>query len=102
MLSPSGDTVAAKLLGHVHKLARRDVASSTTLDSIKKMSNMKQSLVLLLAFKVLPPHEWRLFRLKFETLRNRAVRVCRVDLKLPFASSSETKQAYVDVLRDTL
>ena len=102
LLHPAGDTVAAKLLGHVHRLARRDIASATTLAAVRKMTNMKQNLLLLLAFKVLPPHEWRQFRLKFDTIRNRSVKVLRVDLKLPFASSATTRRAYTDVLRTTL
>ena len=31
LLDPAGDTQASKLLGHIHRLARRDTASSATL-----------------------------------------------------------------------
>ena len=102
LLSSTGDTQAAKLLAHVHRLARRDVASTTTLAAVRKMSPWKHRLMLLLAFRVLPPHEWRFFRLKFNKLRDRSTQVCRVDLKLPFASTPQVKLAYRDAIRQVL
>ena len=102
LLSPTGDTQAAKLLAHVHKLARRGTASSTTLQTIRKMNANKQKLLLLLAFRVLPSHKWRLFRLKFNMLRDRTTYLCRIDLKPPFASTPQVKLAYRDEIRQAL
>ena len=101
-LDPEGDTAADRLVGHMLRLARRDVASVTALNAARKMSRQKQSLMLLLAFRSITPSAWGAFRAKFELLKEKSVQIVRLNLALPFAKTPAVKKGYLDLLKSHL
>ena len=101
LLHREGSTSAEKLLCHIHRLVRRDQASLTILEGLKKMSPGKQAAMLVLAFKTLDPVDWAAFKKQLESVKDKNVRLCRLKLKLPFAHLKNARAAYVDTLRTT-
>ena len=66
------------------------------------MGNVKANLMLLLAYRILLPSEWKMFKATFDTLRDRSTKLVRMTLKLPFANNKMVKRDYAHVLRDVL
>ena len=100
--NPAKDVNSDKMLNLLHRLARRDTASSTTLMAIRKLSRWKQALMLMLDFRILTPFEWKGFKAKFEHLRDRSVKLVRVHVQLPFANRRHIKKEYVTAIREVL
>ena len=102
MLGYEGSTTADKMLMLILDLVRRDTASLRTLMNVRKLSLWKQSLISLLAFRVLVPGEYHRFRDAFQKLKDDSVRLGQLSLRLPFANQRCIKQEYVRQLRSLL
>ena len=80
-----------KLFMHVLKLCRREETSELTIQNVKKLNSAKQAQLFVLAYRLLNPFEWKIFK-------DKIVRLCGVEtkwhqtvLKLPFGHIKEVQ-----------
>ncbi len=75
-----------KMVGHVLRMIRREESSMLTVWNISRLSLRKQVLVVQMAYRMLAPHEWGLFRERVLPLLHPGVALRRLVLKIPFGN----------------
>ena len=91
-----------RLLYFLLQLTRRNEASATTIENIRKLSERKQQRMMQMAHNLLPPPDWKIFKTAIEGVMADRVALANVRVKLPMVNHATIERRVVQAVKETM